>query len=184
MPFFALPVRFSCRIVDELNIEARAVAYALVDPSSSFGSLQSYFADWLTAIDNCSDGQIVASEMTLLPALTPGLKTAPVAGGRVSQTGILNFHATGSPRRWAEAIPALSNSTGVITGVPPKIVQSTGSPIQTLYALLLTTGSSVIEFTNDNQQPLASFSDSLITFWKYNRQLAAATFEYLPGYPE
>lgn len=184
MPTFSLPVRFLARIVDDLQIEARAIAYALVDPSASFDSIVTYFNTWLLDLDGCSDGWIVSSEMQLLPSLPGGLKTAPVTGARVSTTGILNFHAQGSTHRWAEAIPALSSSPAVVTGVPPKIVQTVGSPIQVLYSLLLTSGSSVIEFTNDTSQPLVSFSDSLITFWKYHRQLAKATFEYEPGFAE
>jgi hypothetical protein len=72
-------------------------------------------------------------------------------------------------------IPALSNGSTVISG--GKIVLTSGDPADNLIQLMLT-GSSIFEWTNANSQALQSFKDSLISFRKYNRQVATATYEF------
>lgn len=169
-----LTVRFQARLVDELQIEALVTSYALIDPTATHSDIETLWADWLEAVDACTDGQIIDACWSTVPALPGGLKTAPVTGSRVEQTGLLNFVATGSSQRFGEAIPALSNSSSVITG--GKIVLTSGEPVPVL-ASLLTTGTTNLEYTNDFAQPLVSLKDTLITFRVYHRQMAAATYE-------
>lgn len=169
-----LPVRLSARIVDGMGIEAFTTAYALVDPATTFTAALAFLNDWLAALDACTDGQIISGTITAVPALPGGLKSAATSGSRVEQTGILNFAASGSSHRWAEIIPALSDSSSVIAG--GRIVLTSGHPVPALNAVLLG-GSSSFEWTNSNSQVLTSFKDSLISFRKRHRALAGATLE-------
>ena len=169
-----LPVRLAARLIDGLQIEAWTYAYALVDPSASYTSVLAFLTSWLQALDACSDGQILEGTITALPTLPSGIKTSPTTGSRVEQTGVLNFLATGTSHRWAEIIPALSNGPTVTSG--GKIVLTPGDPPENLIGILLT-GSSILEYTNSQQQLLMSFKDSLISFRQYNRQVAVSTYE-------
>jgi hypothetical protein len=169
-----LPVRLMARIVDELAIEARSYAYALIDPSSSFTSVLAFLTSWLTDLDACTDGQIVEGTITAVPALPGGLKGGAEAGSRVEQTGLLNFLATGTSHVWAETVPALSNEPTVISA--GKIVLTPGNPVPVFSGLMLT-GSSILEYTNNQGQVLASFKNCSISFREYNRQLATASYE-------
>lgn len=170
-------VRMTARIIDSLNVEAWANSYALVDPASTITDILGFLASWVSDVDALSDGQVLDCWIQVVPALPGGVKSSPVSGSRVGQTALLDFHATGTPRRWAEAIPALSNAQTQTVAGRTTIIQTPGSPAKNLIDLLLTTGSSIIEWTNANDQPLVTFVDSSISFRKYSRQLAVATFE-------
>jgi len=169
-----LPIRMSCWIVDEGQVEARATAYALVDPTASLDDINAFLNSWILAIEACTDGQIISADMTALPPLPDGLKSAPVSGSKVEQTGIVNFLATGSTHRFAALIPALSDGGTVISG--GKIVMTGGAPVPTLVGVLLG-GTAPLVWSNSNSQPLASLKDTLITFREYRRQLSVASFE-------
>ena len=161
-------------ILDELGVKARAFAYALVNPANTFSDIATFFNSWLADLDALTDGQIIDASYEVLPGLPSGLKSSPASGSRVEQTGILDFLDATSGHRWGAAIPALSNSTSVISG--GKIVLTSGSPADTLKTLLLT-GGAVLEWSNANQQALISFSDALITFRKHSKQLSRLTWE-------
>lgn len=169
-----LAIRLQAMIVDGLNTQAIATAYATIDPGATFSAISTEFQAWVAAIDAMSDGQVTAAWLSAIPALPSGIKTAATDASRVEQTGVLNFSATGTPRRWGEAIPALSTSSTVVSG--GKIVLTTGDPAAQL-AALMTTPSSDLEYTNEGGQPLSSLRDTLISFRKYPKQLASATYE-------
>jgi len=170
-----LPVRFEATIVDELDIQAETSVYALVDPSATFTEIQAQLDAWLADLDACTDGQIIGSEMEVLPALPDGLKSAAMAGSRVTQTGILDFTATGDTHLWGATIPALSNGSTVTSS--GKIVLTSGSPPNTLYTLLAGGGTAVLAWTNATQQALSAFSKALISFRRYRHQMVETSYE-------
>lgn len=171
-----LAVRMEATIIDELGVQAETSVYALVDPSASFTTITALLNTWLADLDACTDGQIIGSELEVLPALPGGLKTSPVALSRVEQTGILAFTATGDIHQWATAIPALSSDPTVIAG--GKIVLTPGAPAQVLAALLAGGGTASLAWTNAVNQALSAFTSALISFRKYNFQLARQTYEF------
>jgi len=169
-----LAVRMEATIIDEMDIQAETSVYALVDPAASFETIIAQFNAWLTDLDACSDGQIIGAELEVLPALS-GLKTAPVAGSRVEQTGILAFDAEGDSHQWATAIPALSNSPIVVNG--GKVVTTTGAPAQVLASLLAGGGTAQLAWTNSASQALTAATSALISFRRYPHQLEQITYE-------
>jgi len=172
---YSLVARFSATIIDGLNVEALAQAYALVDPTQSFSSVITTFDTWLADLDACTDGQIIASGIHVYPALPGGLKSSPTSASRVEQTGILDFSASGTTHRWGMAIPALSNGPTVTSG--GKIVLTGGDPVPVLVALLTGGGTASLQWTNDNSQAIVSLLDTLISFRKRRQQLAMETYE-------
>jgi hypothetical protein len=170
----SLAVQLQARIIDELTSEALCTSYALIDPTATHSDILTLWGDWLAAVDAAIDGQIIAASYTVTPALPSGLKSAAVSGSRVEQTGVLNFVATGSTQRYGQALPALSNSSSVVSG--GRIVLTSGQPIPLLIAVL-TGVTTNLEYTNEVQQPLVSLKDTLITFRVHHRQLAAASYE-------
>jgi len=170
-----LAVRMEATIIDEMDVQAETSVYAVVDPTASFNTIIAQFNAWLTDLDACTDGQIIGAELEVLPALLGGLKTAPVAGSRVEQTGILAFDAEGDSHQWATAIPALSNSPTVVNG--GKIVVTTGAPTQILAALLAGGGTADLAWTNSANQALTAATSALISFRRYPHQLEQITYE-------
>lgn len=175
-----MPVRFSATIVDQLGVEAVATVYAMVDPTAAITEIDAYWDEWVTKLDACIDGQITASNWRVLPALPGGIKTSPVALSRCTQTGVLNFLATGDDaHRWGVDLPALSNSTSVIHFVSgrPQINLTPGNPVPVLIALLTSTGSSVLEFSSDAEWQPLTFKDSLISFRKRGEQVPRRSYQ-------
>jgi len=170
-----LIVRMEATIVDALDIQAETSVYALIDPTASFDTILAQFNAWLADLDACTDGQVIDAELEVLPALPGGLKTAPVAGSRVEQTGMLSFNSTGDTHKWATAIPALSNSGTVVSA--GKIVITSGAPAQVLAALLAGGGTAALAWTNATSQAIASFASALISFRRYRHQEVAASYE-------
>jgi hypothetical protein len=171
-----LPIRMSAIILDEQLVQALATVYALVDPAISFASVAALWDTWLADLEACTDGQILRAGIHAFPAMPGGLKTGPVAGSRVEQTGILNFNATGTSHVWGALIPALSNAGTIISG--GKIVLTPGSPAATLAALLSPSGgTAILEWTNANNQALSTLRDALISFREYRDQLTRNTLE-------
>ena len=171
----SLAVRMEATIVDELGVQAATSVYALVDPTTSFNTITALLSTWLADLDACTDGQIILSELEVLPVLPGGLKTAPVTGSRVEQTGILAFDASGDTHQWATAIPALSNGATVISG--GKIVVTVGAPAQVLTALLAGGGTVALAWTNAVNQALTAATSALISFRRYSHQMVQTTYE-------
>src|ERR1035437_2842563 len=94
-----LAVRLEATIIDELGVQAETSVYALIDPTASFTTVLTQLNARLADLAACTDGQIVGSELEVLPAVPGGLKAAPVALSRVEQTGMIAFSATGDPHQ-------------------------------------------------------------------------------------
>ena len=170
-----LQIRMSATILDGLNVQSLAQSYALVDPTASFTAIITTFNTWLADLDACTDGQIIAAAIHVYPALPGGLKSSPVSGSRVEQTGVLDFSATGTTHRWGMAIPALSNGPTVTSG--GKIVLTGGDPPNVLIDLLAEGSTADLQWTNDNGQALVALLDTLISFRQRRNQLALETYE-------
>ncbi len=98
----------------------------------------------------------------MAPALPGGLKAATGAtwlASRIGQTGVLSFSATGTDRRYGQALPALANAT-IVGGQ----LDMTNAAIAALITLLLNpTG----YFTNPQNQSLEAALDALLSFRQY-----------------
>lgn len=170
-----LAARLEAVILDEQEIEAKAIVYALIDPSAAFSDVISTLDTWLADLDACTDGQITSSRLELLPALPGGLKAAPAAGSRVEQTGDLSFNDVTGAHLNTFLVPALSNDPGVISG--GRIVLTSGSPAANLRDLLAGGGTAALEWSNAWQQALTTFASALISFREHRVQLGRATYE-------
>ena len=170
-----LIVRLEATILDDLNCKAISSAYALVDPTASFADVLSVQNTWLADLDACTDGQIISTELEVVPALPDGLKGAPVAGSRVEQTGIMNFNATGDSHLWGFEVPSISNDATVLAS--GHIVLTTGHPPYVLFTLLAGGGTAALQWTNATSQALSAFANALVGFRSSNRQLARKSYE-------
>jgi hypothetical protein len=157
-----LPVRFQGTVIDGMSIPGQVVSYLALPEDSTLNNLQAAVGVWAQAVDGCIDGAFSQVLATLAPALPGGLKGATGAtwaASRIGQTGVLSFSATGTSRRYGQALPALATAT--IAGGQLDI---TNAAIQALIALLLNpTGF----FTNPQNQSLEAALDALLSFRQY-----------------
>jgi len=168
-----IPVRVSATISDEWGITASTDAYAQADDSQTVAVLVTSVNAFISALDAATSGQITASRVTILPALPGGVKTVPVAGSRVEQTGLLGFSSAGTNKKWSLNIPALSNATTVLSG-DSMVVNVTTDPLGILIALL-TTGVTLLKWANAHSQDIQAFIDALIGFHKKRKSLQRAS---------
>jgi len=170
---YTLSVRLEATILDEMNVKAIATAYALIDPTASFATIQAILNEWLSTLDAVTAGQIIDAGIDVVPSLPGGLKTLPAAGSRVEQTGVFNYTAAGDTHLWGFAVPAIADSQ-VVAG---KIDLTTGHPAQVLAAYLAAGGTAALEWTNAVSQVLSTFADCFLSIRKHSRQLSRNTFE-------
>ena len=99
------------------------------------------------------------------------MKSEPLAGSRVSQTGLLSFLGPSTPRRDSIAVPAIDSSLldagALITG---------SGAIASLISFLSSGGSSLEPTTSEAGTVGSVFKDSSLTFREYNAQLEPKTF--------
>lgn len=175
-------IRFSATVQDETGTTASAPSYALIDPAQTVTQMLADFATWALALDALTDGQIVKGRIEVAVDLTtaaytgatPPLKTAPVEGGRVEQTGVLNFSPASILRRYGQVIPAIADT---LLGTGDRI-DLTNAAVGVFRDILKNTGGvTVLGYTNPAEQLLASFVDAVTSFRKRRRQLARSSFE-------
>jgi len=78
--------------------------------SQTIADLTAWNAAYAEAVDNVTEGEIVATNITLFPDLPGGIKSSPVAGSDVQEGGLITFDLTGSDYTDAVRIPAYLQS--------------------------------------------------------------------------
>jgi hypothetical protein len=156
---------FSARLVDSTGHSRACHAYYAIDDAISVATLigrLETFADDIAAVSDAGITRLSLSidDQEYSRSATPG-------GAPIEQIGLLNFAATGSARRWAQAIPAFSNS---------KIVGSRINLSDGAVSALIDDWTSG-NFTNDHSQEIVGFADALVSFRKERKQLQRASFE-------
>ena len=167
-------VRTSVTVRDEWGTEASSAFYAQAADTNTLAALATEVATFVEAFDDMTDGVVLSNRVTLFPALPTGMKTSPVAGSRVEQTGLLGFSATGSSKGYSGAIPALSNDPTVLT--TDRIVLFATAPAGGLIFILTTIGT-VLAWCNEHGQQITAFIDALVSFRKKRKQLQRSSFE-------
>lgn len=155
-------VNYSGALVDGLELPVKVTSPLSLPDTATLAQAISGLGVWAAAIDGVTDGAFTQVWATIQPTLPGGLKAATGAtwaASDITKTGIIDFSATGTSRRWGQAIPTLADA--VIVGGK---IDITNAAIVALVDLLLNpTGF----FTNDDQQSLEAALDALISFRKY-----------------
>lgn len=166
---------FSLTVVDELGTEAADTFYASLDVTQPISALTTAWNSLAQTIDAVTAGQITKGHVQILmnPAAVsgPSLKTSPVAGSRVEQTGIFNFSNAVTTHRWGGIVPAL-NSTKIVSG-KINLVDTAVAALITFLTTVLT----VAQWVTNNQQQLTALRDALISFRKRRKQLSRSSIE-------
>jgi hypothetical protein len=164
-----VPARYSYTIIDELGVEASNVYYALIDPTATVTQLNTFWNDLYTVLQAITDGSIIRGRVEILEV--PSVIAEPVVGGRVEQTGLFNFSATGTPHKFGEAVPAISNTVITTAGI-----DLTNAAV-IAWITFLETSLTVLEWTSNNRQELLTLLDAVLSFRKRRKQLTRSTYE-------
>lgn len=169
-----IPFVASATLVDSWGIEASAPAYGLADGAQTLASVVAAANEYFAALDGASDAMIRRTRIEIVPALPTGVKTAAAAGAKVEQTGLFNFDAAGTSKRYALAVPAISD--GEMVG--DRLTLGAGG-IAVLIAVLTTVYTALV-WCNDHSQEITKFVDALVSFRKKRKQLQRSSFEAAP----
>jgi hypothetical protein len=156
-----LGVQYQGVVVDGLLTPGSVVSYLSMPDGTTLGQAVSGAAVWAAAIDGTIDGAFTQLQVTITPHLPDGLKSATGttwAASRIEQTGVIDFSATGTSRRWGFALPSLSNSV-----IRSGHIDLANAAIVALIDLLL---NPTDLFSNPQQQVLEAALDALISFRK------------------
>jgi hypothetical protein len=158
-----LQVQYRGEVQDGIGTHANVISYLLLPDTATLAQTASALGVWTRAVDGCVDGIFTSVGAVILPALPAGLKAGTGAtwlASRVQQTGIIDFSATGTSRRYGQALPSFS-SAAIVGGQ----FDLSNAAVQALIALLLNpTGF----FTNTQQQVLEAALDALLSFRKHS----------------
>lgn len=156
-----LAVQYRGELIDGKGIHGDVLSYLSLPDTATLAQTTSALGVWAQAVDGCIDGAFQSVRAIIVPPLPGGLKAATGAtwaGSLMQQTGIIDFSATGTSRRYGQPLPTFSNAA--IVGGQFDI---TNAAVQALINLLLNpTG----YFTNEVGQSLAATLDALLSFRK------------------
>lgn len=156
-----LEVQYRGELVDGLGVHGDMLSYLSLPDTATLAQTSSALGVWAAAVDGCVDGAFTGVSAVIVPPLPGGLKSATGAtwlDSRMQQTGIIDFSATGTSRRYGQALPSFSNAA--ISGGQFDI---SNAAVQALISLLLNpTG----YFTNAEKQSLEAALDALLSFRK------------------
>lgn len=158
-----LPLQFEGTIVDGQSIPGQVVAYVTLPEDSTLLNLQAAMGVWAQAVDACVDGAFTQVVASLVPGLPGGLKGATGAtwaSSRIAQTGIITFSASGTTRRYGQALPSLSNST-----IAMNTLDITNTAIQALIDLMV---NPTVPFANSSNESLVAALDALLSFRQHS----------------
>ncbi len=121
-------VIYSWTFKDAKGKPASVPVYGTFDEATvTLAQLMAYASTTLLKLDPLTEGQATQVAITLFPSLpSSGIKTAPVAGSDVEETGLLTYQLT-SPlnRSFGQDIPAFTQSkftNGVITLTDTEVI--------------------------------------------------------------
>lgn len=166
-------LQISARIQDAWGTETSCLIYGQMGDTEELTSVEALAQSVLVALDGCTDGKIVAAHI-LLPIVPTGVKGAPTSRSRVEQTGLLNFTASGTSKRWALAIPSVKDD--IMNA--DRIILLVGEPANVLTTYLLNpAGNLGFNGCNETCQPLTALVDASVSFRKKRRQLGRSSLE-------
>jgi len=142
---------FSATVQDSLGVKKSTDVYLDIVDTTTLAALSAMAGTWLTDLDAITDGEIVSTQVIVKPALPGGLKGAAAAGSLAAKTAQITFSATGTPKLWGQAVPAVAASA-ISNGKIP----NTGS--MGTYTALLLGGN----YTNPDNQALAALKKTAI----------------------
>ena len=166
-------VQFSITFQDGLGTERATQAYLQFPETLTLNDLWLAFNQWYQGMAGLSDAHVNKGLIRVIPTLTP-LSSPDQARSRVEQTGVLNFNATGSDKRWGMGIPGLSPNV-----MAEDRIDLGNSDVINLLQIMtgaINSGTGVA-FTNSHNQPITDLADAFVSFHKTRKQLQRSSFE-------
>lgn len=136
--------------------------YFTYDSAATLSAILAYCAVTLGMLDNIIDGQIVKQTIALEISLPGGIKTAPVAGSNVQESGLITF-LTNAPvkRSFSQDLPAFAQSKFV-----GKVINLADTDVADWTARFVATGTTLLGSNQDFLAALVSATKGVKTFRK------------------
>jgi len=155
---------FSAHVVDDSGRSRSCHAYVARSDTTTLASLIASLESFGDNIANLSDGRVDRITLHVVDtAWTP--EKLNTGGAPIEQTGLINFSATGTSKRWALAIPAFTNIRLIGNRPDPTYIE--------FIAAALTSGN----YTNDHGQPLDTWLDAFLSIRKDRKQLQRSSLQ-------
>jgi len=153
---------FSAHVVDDNGRTRSCHAYQARADTTTLATLIASLESFGDNIANLSDGKVDRLSLHIADVAWSPLKTNS-GGAPIEQTGLINFSAAGTDKRWALAIPAFTNVRLIGDKPDPTYID--------FIAAALTSGT----YTNDHGQVLSVWEDALLSIRRDRKQLQRAS---------
>jgi hypothetical protein len=164
-----MATNFAAHSVSILDADGNVRAiplYFKYDSGASLSSILAYCAVTLLDLDAILDGQIVKQSISLDIALpSSGIKTAPVAGSNVQETGLITY-LTDAPvkRSFGQDLPAFAQAKFV-----GKVIDLADTDVTTWTDRFIATGATLIATNQDFLAGLVQAVKGVKTFRKHRK---------------
>lgn len=168
-----VPVQYNGLVLDGQDTTALVTTPLTIPDDKTLAQVVAALGVWAAALQGVQDAAMTQVYATLNPPLPGGLNPATGSTWMASlaeNTGIIDFSATGTGRRWGQAIPGFSMSL-IVAG---KVDVANAAIVALTDLLTNPTGF----FTNDNLQSLEAALDALLAFRKraFSRQVSTSIY--------
>lgn len=109
----------------------------------TLSALLAYLAVTASDLDAVTDGQIVYQSLTISPPLPGGLKSSPVAGSNVQETGLISFSTATPNRSYGQDIPAF-----IQAGFDGMNIVLSNAAVETWTDRMVNSGTTIIPTSN------------------------------------
>ena len=164
--------RLTATLVDDEDVKASTLQYALVPEAVTGTQLSALLNAWATAVNGITDGGFANLEVALVLAPDSiGLPVTAHGSEEASENGEFQYNLTGTQRTWTSAIPTLSEA--VVLG---NSIDTTNTAIIALNTLItgaiLTTGN----YCSPDGRAVASRKATFLGTRKHRRQQHAKSY--------
>lgn len=161
----------SLQLLDKLGVTVSTPIYIDIDDTKTVAALLGDAQALAGAVDAVTDSQITEVRVSIVGPLPGAGKSSPASTAENERTGLFNFSQTGSPYKYAVAIPAIKEAA-IVNGK----IDLSNTDVANLITVLTTAGT-VITAVSTAIKTLVALIDALISFRKHRKAESRRSFE-------
>lgn len=163
-----LNIIYSFTLLDDSGKKRPVQIYATEHDADTVAAAITNLTNLAALLDALTDGQIVQQRLVVYKEVSGALKSAPVSGANLEETGLLNYPMTGLLNRgYSIDIPAFPD--GKTLALDHNLIDLTDTAVAAFNTFISTVGFPQVK-DDDWQAALGAVRSGVVTFRKLRRQ--------------